>query len=222
MDFYVSHEDTIVFVKETSYSVSSLLFPHQYRRKVLSLLLLQPGRWLHLREISRLTDSTAGTMKKELDRLHGAGLLEKRRVGNQLQFTANLQHPVFQELSALLRKTVGLADVLTQALIPAADRITVAFVFGSVARSADTADSDVDVLIIGSVEFGEAVNLLYAAQATLHREINPKVFGAEEWCAKLQAGSSFILDVLAKPKIFLIGNPHDLEQLAQSGQNRPA
>lgn len=184
------------------------------------MLLLQPGRWLHLREISRLTDSTAGTMKKELDRLHSASLLEKRRVGNQLQFTANLQHPVFPELSALLRKTVGLADVLTQALIPAADRITVAFVFGSVARSAETADSDVDVMIIGSVDFGEAVNLLYEAQTDLHREINPKVFGAEEWRTKREALSSFILDVLAKPKIFLIGNQHDLDQLAQPGKNR--
>ena len=207
-------------MKETSDSVSSLLFPHQYRRKVLCLLLLQPGRWLHLREISRLTNSTAGTMKKELDRLHSASLLEKRRVGNQLQFTANLQHPVFPELSALLRKTVGLADVLTQALIPAADRITVAFVFGSVARSAETADSDVDVMIIGSVDFGEAVNLLYEAQTDLHREINPKVFGAEEWRTKREAMSSFILDVLAKPKIFLIGNQHDLDQLAQPGKNR--
>lgn len=209
-------------MKETPDSVSDLLFPHQYRRRVLALLLLRPGRWLHLREISRLTDSTAGTMKKELDRLHGAGLLEKRRVGNQIQFTANPLHPVFQELSALLRKTVGLADVLTQVLAPAADRITVAFVFGSVARSADTADSDVDVMIIGDIDFGEAVNLLYDAQATLHREINPKVFGPEEWRAKLQAKSSFVLDVLTKPKIFLIGNQHDLDQLDQSGQNRPA
>lgn len=161
-------------------------------------------------------------MKKELDHLHGAGLHEKRRIGNQLQFTANSQHPVFQELSALLRKTVGLADVLARALAPAAERIRVAFVFGSVARSADTADSDVDVMIIGTVDFGEAVTLLYDAQATLHREINPKVFGAEEWCAKLQAKSSFVLEVLARPKIFLIGNQHDLEQLAQFGQNRPA
>lgn len=209
-------------MKATLDSVSDLLFPHQYRRKVLALLLLQPGRWLHMREISRLTNTTAGTMKKELDRLHGAGLLEKRRVGNQIQFTANRQHPVFQELSALLRKTIGLADVLTQVLVPVSDRITVAFVFGSVARSTDTADSDVDVMIIGRVDFGEAVNLLYEAQATLHREINPKVFGAEEWRAKLDAKSSFVLDVLSKPKIFLIGNQHDLEQLAESGQDRPA
>lgn len=209
-------------MKETLYSVSELLFPHQYRRKVLALLLLQPDRWLHLREIARLTRTTAGTLKKELDRLHAAGLLERRRVGNQIQFAANRLHPVYRELSALLRKTIGLADVLTQVLLPVSDRIRVAFVFGSVARSTESADSDVDVMIIGRLEFGEAVNLLYEAQATLHREINPKVFGAEEWRAKLEAESSFVLDVLSKPKIFLIGNQHGLEQLAEPGQDRPA
>lgn len=209
-------------MKATFLSASDLLFPLQYRGKALSLLLLQPQRRLHVREIARLTGTVAGTMNKELDRLQKAGLLEKHRVGNQLQYCANQQHPVFPELSALLRKTIGLADVLTLALMPVADRITVAFVFGSVARSSDTAASDVDVIIIGRVDFGEAVNLMYEAQATLEREINPKVFATDEWQAKLAAKSSFILDVLSKPKLFLIGTQRDLDQLDQSGQDRTA
>jgi len=199
-----------------------LLFPLQYRGKALALLLLQPQRRLHVREIARLTGTVAGTMNKELGRLQKAGLLEKHRVGNQLQFCANLQHPVFPELSALLRKTIGLADVLTLALTPVVDRITVAFVFGSIAESSDTAASDVDVMIIGSIDFSEAVNLLYDAQTTLQREINPKIFTVEEWQARLSAESSFVLDVLSKPKLFLIGAQRDLDQLAESGQDRPA
>lgn len=209
-------------MKATKSSASDLLFPLQYRGKALALLLLQPQRRLHVREIARLTGTVAGTMNKELDRLHKAGLLEKHRVGNQLQFCANLQHPVFPELSALLRKTIGLADVLSLALTPVAQRIAVAFVFGSVARSSDAAESDVDVIIIGRVDFGEAVNLLYEAQATLHREINPKIFSVEAWLAKVSEKSSFVLDVLSKPKLFLIGTQHDLDQLAEPGQDRPA
>lgn len=219
---YVAHKATIVALKATPSSASDLLFPLQYRGKALALLLLQPQRWLHVREIARLTGTVAGTMNKELDRLQKAGLLEKHRVGNQLQFCANVQHPVFPELSALLRKTIGLADVLTLALTPVVARIAVAFVFGSVARASDTAASDVDVIIIGNVGFSEAVNLLYEAQTTLHREINPKIFSVEEWQAKLAAQSSFVLEVVAKPKLFLIGAQRDLDQLAEPGQNRPA
>ncbi len=99
-------------MEDTKNSASSLLFPLQYRGKALALLLLQPQLRLHVREIARLTGTVAGTMNKELGRLQKAGLLEKYRVGNQLQFCANVQHPVFAELSALLRKTIGLADVL--------------------------------------------------------------------------------------------------------------
>jgi predicted nucleotidyltransferase len=209
-------------MKATSQSASDLLFPLQYRGKALALLLLQPQRRLHVREIARLTGTVAGTMNRELDRLQRAGLLEKHRVGNQLQFCANRQHPVFEELSALLRKTIGLTDVLVLALTPLADRVTVAFVFGSIATSSETAVSDVDVIIIGDVEFGEALALLYEAQKTLQREINPKVFSVADWQAKMASNSSFVTDVMAKPKLFLIGNQCELDQLAQPGQNRTA
>lgn len=209
-------------MKATYKSASELLFPLQYRGKALALLLLQPQRALHVREIARLTGTVAGTMNRELDRLQRAGLLEKRRVGNQLQFCANMQHPVFPELSALLRKTIGLADVLTLALMPAADRIVVAFVFGSIARAGETAASDVDVIIIGRVEFGEAIHLLYDAQSDLQREINPKVYSPDEWAASAVAQSPFMQDVLLKPKLFVMGAQCDLDQLAQPGQDRPA
>lgn len=194
--------------------MSELLFPLQYRGKALALLLLQPQRKLHVREIARLTNTVAGAMSKELGRLHRAGLLLQERVGNQVQFFANEAHPVYQELSALLRKTIGLADVLKLALSAASNRIVVAFVFGSVARSQETAGSDVDVVVIGDVEFGETVGVLHEAQTTLHREINPRVFAPAEWRAKLKAKSPFLLDVMAKPKLFLIGTQVELDQLA--------
>ena len=209
-------------MKATLQSASDLLFPLQYRGKALALLLLQPQRRLHVREIARLTGTVAGTMNKELDRLQRAGLLEKHRVGNQLQFCANPQHPVYPELSALLRKTIGLADVLTLALAPAAERIRLAFVFGSVAQASETAASDIDVLVIGSVSFGDVVNLVFDAQTSLQRDINPKIFSVDEWQAKLTAKSAFVLDVLSKPKLFLIGMQRDLDQLAESGQDRAA
>lgn len=209
-------------MKGTLSSVSSLLFPLQYRGKALALLLLQPQRRLHVREIARLTGTVAGTMSKELARLYKTGLLEQHRVGNQVQFSANMQHPVYPELSALLAKTIGLADVLTLALTPEAQHIATAFIFGSVAKSSETAESDVDIIIIGGVDFAQALSLLYPAQTTLQRDINPKVYAVKEWQQKLNAKSAFVMDVLSKPKIFVIGTQHDLDQLAEPVHNRPA
>jgi predicted nucleotidyltransferase len=209
-------------MKATKVSLSDLLFPAQNRRKALMLLLLHPERSLHVREIARLASAPAGTMVKELDRLHDVGLLAKERVGNQVQFSANRNHPVFTELVALLQKTVGLADILTEALAPLAARLRFAFVFGSMARGTEHEGSDVDVLIVGDVDFASVLNALYDAQAKLQREINPKVLSPQEWTDRAQSGSSFVHDVLAKPKIFLIGGEDDLGVPAKPDQGRTA
>jgi predicted nucleotidyltransferase len=211
---------TLVAMKATNVSLSDLLFPAQNRRKALNLLLLHPERSLHVREIARLASAPAGTMVKELDRLHEVGLLIKARVGNQVQFSANRHHPVFSELVALLQKTVGLADILTEALAPLAERLRFAFVFGSMARGTEHEGSDVDVLIVGDVDFASVLNALYDAQAKLQREINPKVLSPEEWAERVQSGSSFVHEVLAKPKIFLIGGEDDIGVPAKPGQGR--
>lgn len=193
-------------------SLPSLLFP-EYRRRVLGLLLLRPDEALHGREIARRTGLPAGTITRELTRLAAAGLLRREKRGNQQIYSAETDGPIYAELASILRKTSGLADVLIQALAPLAPKLRVAFVFGSIARGHETAGSDVDLMLIGDLGFREAVAHLHPAQATLGREINPKVFSTTEFSAKA-AKQAFLADVMAKPKIFLIGNAHDLEQLA--------
>ncbi|MCI4428483.1 MAG: nucleotidyltransferase domain-containing protein [Burkholderiales bacterium] len=192
-------------------SLPSLLFP-EYRRRVLGLLLLRPDEALHGREIARRTGLPAGTITRELTKLAEVGLLKREKRGNQQVYSADTSGPIFAELASILRKTSGLADVLVQALAPAAPKLRLAFVFGSVARGQETAGSDVDLMLVGDMGFREAVEVLYPIQATLGREVNVKVFAPDEFATK--AGTEpFLIDVLARPKIFLIGNAHDLEEL---------
>lgn len=191
-------------------SISELLFPNQYRRKVLALLLTNPSKSLHLRELARLTAASPGTLKKELDALTTAGLLLVCKVGNQTQFSANTQHPIYPELLALIHKTIGLHDVLAAALEPLGELVEVAFVFGSVASATETSYSDVDLLLIGSAAFGQVVNAIYDAQTTLGREINPKVMTRQEWQEKRTQGNVFVTELLNKPKVFVVGTANDL------------
>ena len=197
-------------MKATKSDASSLLFPAAYRRQVLALLLLHPERKLHVREISRLTGTTAGTMNRELARLHAAGLLERERVGNQLRYSANRSHQVYSELSGILRKTVGVADVLVDALAPLADAIELAFIYGSLARGAEGPGSDVDLLIVGETDFGSVVDALHGVEKKLGREVNPKVFSQREWKAKRKARDAFVAEILKGSKIMLIGTEDGL------------
>ena len=109
-------------------SLTSLLFT-DYRRKVLALLLLHPEQQYHQREIARMTGTVSGTLSRELAKLVEAGLLLKVAIGNQMHYRANRQCLVFEELASILRKTSGLADILSEALLPLAAQIECAFVF---------------------------------------------------------------------------------------------
>lgn len=193
-------------------SPADILFG-SYRRRVLGLLLLHPEQSYHVREIARVTDTTAGTLHKELSKLAEAGILSRERRGNQLVYQANRACPIFEELASIVRKTSGLAEVIARALEPLAPKVKVAFVFGSMARATQSAHSDVDVMLIGDAGFGEVLQLLYPVQAELGREINPKVFTVDEWTSKAAAGDVFVRDVLSKPKLFLIGGSDELGEL---------
>lgn len=195
-------------------SLSAVLFPG-YRRRVLGMLLLHPEESLHGREIARRTGLPAGTLTRELKRLADVGLLNRERRGNQLVYSANRQSPIFEELAGILRKTSGLGDVVAEALEPVTGGIEVAFIFGSVARGAETEGSDIDVMIIGPVDFGSVVDALHPAQQQLARDINPKVFSTREWKAKVRERNPFVADVLSKKKIFLVGDEHGLAEFGR-------
>lgn len=158
----------------------------------------------------RRTGLPAGTLNRELARLADAGLLKRERRGNQLLYSAERGCPVFEELASILRKTSGVADVLAAALAPAREEIRAAFVYGSVAGGRARPGSDLDLIVVGDLGFGDAVKLLHPAQEILGRDISPRVYGVKEWKQKRRAPDAFLREVLAKPKIFVMGGEREL------------
>ena len=187
----------------------SLLFS-EYRRRVLGLLLLHPDSRYHVREIARLTSTTAGTLHRELSKLAKAGVLIRETSGNQVYYQANRDFLIFQELTSILKKTTGLVHVLVESLASLAEKIEVAFVFGSVARGTENLRSDIDVLLIGETDFTEVVTAFYPAQTSLGREINPKIYSKSEWDKCFMEQDPFVQEILSNPIIFIIGELNDL------------
>lgn len=189
------------------------------RSAVLAALLLHPEAALHVRELARVTGTSPGSLHRELRALTTLGLLLRQETGRQVNYQANTACPVFEELAGLLRKTVGVADVLRAALMPLADDIDLAFVFGSVAAGQEGARSDVDVMVLGKAGFGDVAQALAPTHGIVRREVNPTVMKPADFRRKYQAGEGFLLNVLRGPKLWLIGNDDDLAELAQ---DRPA
>lgn len=196
-----------------STTLSGVLFK-EYRRKVLGLLLLQPTEPFHVREIARLTGTVPGTLHRELRTLADVGILTRRGRGNQVWYQADSECVIFEELSSILRKTSGIADVLRDALVPLRDNLNTVLVFGSIASGKAQSGSDIDLLSIGDVSFAELVSALYPAQEILGREINPKLYEPDEWLHEAARPSAFAREVMSKPVISIIGGKDDLTQPA--------
>jgi predicted nucleotidyltransferase len=191
-------------------SLADALFSSTQQR-VLGFLFGQPERSFFATELIGLVGAGSGAVQRELSRLGQSGLVTITRVGNQKHYQANMQSPIYGELSNIIRKTIGLVDPIREALSPLAEEISAAFVFGSVAKRKESAASDIDLLVISnSVDYADLFEVLQDAEARLARKINPTVYTPADWRQKQIEGNSFVVKISARPKLFLIGSEKEL------------
>jgi predicted nucleotidyltransferase len=131
-------------------------------------------------------------------------------VGNLRRFQANPQSPVYAELVALTRKTLGTVPVLRDALQPLLPNLQSAWVYGSVAKQTDTARSDIDVMLVGNdLLLSQVLATLEPAEAQLGRKINPSCYSLQEFERRRAEPDSFVNRVLSQPTLPLIGDAHE-------------
>lgn len=186
-------------------NISSALFTDSQSR-VLGWIFGQPERAYHLSELRRLTNLGSASLQRELNRLAAAGLVDVQAVGNLRCFQANPDSPVYAELVALTRKTLGTVPVLREALQALLPSLQSAWVYGSVAKQTDTAQSDIDVMLVGEgLQLSQVLEALEPAEAQLGRKINPSCYSPQEFERRRAEPDSFVQRVLSQPVLPLIG-----------------
>jgi len=179
------------------------------RQAVLAQLFEQPEKSWYLRELSRQTGISTGALQQELMQLHKADLLLRNEDGNRVLYRANTAHPIFPELLSIVRKTCGLPAQIKAALQPVAGKVTYAAIYGSVAKGSEHARSDVDILIVGTLEFEQAIQAIAPLEEQLGREISIRLFSPDEFREKRVAGDNFIRSALGGEHIDLLGTVDD-------------
>lgn len=196
-----------------NHSTADALFS-KVQQRVLGVLFTNPDKYFYTNEIIRLSNSGTGAVQRELVKLSTAQLVAIKKVGNQKLYQANRANPLFDELQSIIIKTFGMGDILRNTLETYASHIFIAFIYGSVAKHTDTAESDIDILIISdSLSYTELLPQIEKAEKKLSRPIHPTVYTIADWQRKLKQKNNFILQITNQPKIFLIGTDNDLKQL---------
>jgi predicted nucleotidyltransferase len=193
-------------------TLSHVLFG-QSRRSILALLYGHADQEFYLRELVRQAGTGVGATQRELKQLTDAGIIRRVRRGQRVYYQANQDNPIFGELKSIITKTVGIHDVVKEALLPLANRIRLAFIYGSIARNKEHASSDVDLMVVGEAGFNEVVSSLGGAEKRISREINPTVYSVEEFRTKRKAKNHFLSSVLRQEKLFVMGDEHELARL---------
>lgn len=196
------------------------LIGSRLRAKVLGWLFTHPDERFFVRQLTILIKEDSTNVSRELTRLEKTGILVSTKEGKQKYYQVNRRSPVFNELHGLILKTVGMGDIIRKAMESRIHDIRLSFVFGSVADKTENRLSDIDLLIVGNITFGEMVDLLSPAEKALDRELNPVVYSLTEFNRRLLENHYFISNILSGDKIFIVGDENELKSLVGKGLDK--
>lgn len=200
--------------KPKNIPVEKALFS-KVQRQIFSLFFNHIDESFYTNEIIRRIGSGTGAIQRELKKLTLSGVLTIQKIGNQKRYQANPGSPIFSELKNIITKTFGLADRIRDILNPISAQIQFGFIYGSIAKGEATAESDIDLMLISdNLTYADVYPLFEDIGTELKRTVNPTIYSSTEWVRKLKEKNNFIMKVLEQPKIFLIGNDHELGTLS--------
>lgn len=175
------------------------------RVKMLELFFSHPEEIYYVRQITREVKEEINAVRRELERLLGAGILKSEQRGNRLYYSLNRRYLFYQELQQMVVKSSGLGQKIRRLRRKLGDLEFVMF-SGKFVRGLTPTQNEVDVLVIGSVVLPELQALMKEEEQKLGREINYAVFPAEEFEFRKTRRDPFIMEILYSTRIMVIGS----------------
>lgn len=165
------------------------LITSKLRIRILMRLFLNPDRNAYLRELADEFKASPSHIKDELDQLSKAGLLTNKKQGRQILFSANQQHPIFNEIHSMVRKALGM-DKILDSIIERLGDLEKAFLIDDYAEGKDT--GIIDLVLVGEIDRGNLADLTVKTERYIDRKIRTLIFSKKEF---------------KKHKVFLAGRP---------------
>lgn len=187
------------------------IFGSRIRAKVLAWFYLHHTESFFVRQLATILKEDSTNLSRELSNLEKGGILSSTRQGSLKFFRANKNCSFFDELKGLVLKTVGVVGEITSDLEKFSG-IKHAFIYGSYAKGEETADSDIDLMIIGDIDLGRLDSLISSLEKKFGRTINYVTYDFKEFLAKKKRRDGFMIDVLRDKKIMIIGSEHELKK----------
>lgn len=154
------------------------VIPSRMRIQILVKLFLNPGISAYLRALAKEFDVSPNAVRTELSNLSRHKLLVSERDGRNVYYRANIGHPLFPELSSMVRKITGI-DELVRSVVDRLGNLESAYLVGDYARGADS--GIIDVVLVGDVDRVQLDDFVAKTEAYIDRKIRSLVLTQEEF-----------------------------------------
>jgi len=186
----------------------TVLLNTKLRRKLLAYSFTHHDENYYVRELSCLIDEDPGNLSRELRKLEQEGLYKSYTKGKAKFYSLNKNYPLFQDLKNIIFKTAGVEGALKD-LVAKYKGLSLAFIYGSYAKSKEGKTSDIDLAAVGKLTRDKFMQDIRGLEARLNREINFTVYTKEEFGKERKKEGGFLNLVLKGKIIILKGTLND-------------
>lgn len=159
-------------------SLFSGLITSKTRIRILMRLFLNPEQNAYLRELSNEFGVSPSQVGEELSQLKNAGILESIKKGRQVHFHANRKHPLFNELTSMVQKAVGM-DKIIESIVERLGNLEKAYLVDDYAEGKDT--GIIDLVLVGNIDRENLLDLVVKTERYIDRKIRTLVLSSDEF-----------------------------------------
>ena len=146
------------------------LITSKTRIKLLLRFFLNSNSSSYLRNLETEFNESTNAIRLELNRFEKAGLLVSGMKGNRKIFRANTGHPLFPDITNIIRKYVGFDQIIDN-ITTKLGSLQKAYIAGDIALGKDA--KNIDLILVGKeIDTNYLDKLILKTQNLIHRDIH--------------------------------------------------
>lgn len=180
------------------------------RVKILEIFFTNPTELYHVRGLVRKTDEEINAVRRELSNLQEAGVVKNEPRGNRIYYWLNPGYLFYPEFLCIFAKNSGLGNQILKNKNRVGKISFCVFSRKFVGKLGERSEEDVDILVVGDVVMAELAGLIKGEEEKRGSEINYTAMSDEEFEFRKRRRDPFLLGILSKSKVMIIGDEEEL------------
>lgn len=185
------------------------LLVSKVRIKVLKFFVMNPNSKLHLRAIVRDIEEEINAVRRELARLEEVGIVRSEETLAKKFFEVNKESVFYNEFLLIFHKTYGLGgEIISSA--SQIGKVKYAILTDDYLKQQHTGGQKIDLVVVGEINLDSLNTIIEEVEKTLKQEIYFTVFTEKDFYLKKKRRDPFILNMIIKRHVLLIGDHDEL------------